>query len=81
MFIRNQLQARRLELQKQLEFAEIVWVRVSVSEAFNVCICLCCHPPKPRYTCAALISTLNEHLTELLALFPHDTYVVTGDLT
>ena len=80
MFVRNQLQARRLVLQKQLEFAEMVWVRVSFTEAFNVCICLCYHPPKQRYTCAALISTFNEHLTELLALFPHDTYVVTGDL-
>ena len=62
MLTRNQLQARRRVLQKELELAETVWFRVCVTELYYVCICLCYLSPKPRFTSAALIATLNEHL-------------------
>ena len=80
MFAKHDLRATQLTMQKQLEFAELIWVRVAASENRHFCVCVCYHPPKPRYNSAELVETLHDNLNELLVLYPCDVYVVAGDL-
>jgi len=43
-------------------------------------VCVCYHPPKSRYSPIELVSVLHDNLEELLVVYPHDIFVITGDL-
>ena len=80
IYVKNRLISRRLVLQKCLCSAELIWVRVSYDKAPYFCVCVCYHPPKPRYSPPELISVLQDNLNELIAAYPQDVFVITGDL-
>ena len=80
VYVKGRLQTRRLVLQMLLDSAEIIWVRVRYNEAQYFCVCVCYHPPKPRYSPPELVSVLQDNLTELLSAYPDDAFVIAGDL-
>ena len=83
IYVNNRLQLRRLVLQKTLDFAELIWVRVSCSvnvTSQHFCVCVCYHPPKLRYASPDLISVLQDNLNELLVAYANDVFVIAGDL-
>ena len=68
-------------MQKLLDSAELIWVRVSYNEVQYFCVRVCYYPPKSRYSPIELVSVLHDNLEELLVVCPHDIFVITGDLS
>ena len=79
--VNDRLQLGRLVLQRTLDFAELIWVRVSCNvTSQHFCVCVCYHPPEPRYASPELISVLQDNLIELIVAYANDVFVIAGDL-
>jgi hypothetical protein len=79
LFCKYSLSPIPLNLRRAFDRFEYIWVRLQLGELYY-CICVCYHPPKPLYSSADLLANLHDNFSELSDKFPHDVYVLTGDL-